>query len=54
MSLVYPLDDLVPRELVRRIIDSDRTKQQKLDSLDAIPTQEQMRKNLGVEQSKLK
>lgn len=43
MGTVYQLSDLIPREVVRRIIDSDRTKEQMLGMLDCIPTLEQAR-----------
>lgn len=38
--LKYQMDDMVPREVVRRIIDSGRTQEQMLEMLDAIPKQE--------------
>lgn len=43
MGTTYQLSDLIPREVVRRIIDSDRTKEQMLGMLEGIPTLEQAR-----------
>ena len=61
MSTVYTLSDLIPREVVRRIIDSDRSKEQMLDMLEGIPTLEQARSEhliwacaFDSEESKLK
>ena len=40
MSTVYKKNDLVSREVVRRIIDSPRTQGQMLDMLNSIPSAE--------------
>ena len=40
MSTVYKKNDLVSREVVRRIIDSPRTQGQMLDMLASIPSAE--------------